>query len=115
MTGTTAFRCADAPERRARDSWPQPIANDVWQEVVIPLIEVKNTALIAISTPLDSSNFYSTLVEMKDDRGERVFEVLEARAGAAKVSKESLESFTEEHITHIHSLKYCLCLVSFNI
>ena len=31
MTGTTAFRCADAPELRARDSWPQPIANDVRQ------------------------------------------------------------------------------------
>ena len=59
------------------------IASDVWTEVVIPLIEVKNTALIAISTPLDSSNFYSTLVSMKDDRGESVFEVLEARAACA--------------------------------
>ena len=59
------------------------IANDVWQEVVIPLIEVKNTALIAISTPLDSSNYYSTLVNMKDDRGENVFEVLQARAACA--------------------------------
>ena len=60
------------------------IANDVWTEVVIPLIEVKNTALIAISTPLDSSNFYSTLVSMTDDRGEKVFEVLEARAACAE-------------------------------
>jgi hypothetical protein len=30
------------------------IAPEVWTEVVIPLIEVKNTGLIAISTPLDS-------------------------------------------------------------
>lgn len=30
------------------------IATEVWTEVVIPLLEVKNTALIAISTPLDS-------------------------------------------------------------
>ena len=30
------------------------IAAEVWTEVVIPLVEVKNTALIAISTPLDS-------------------------------------------------------------
>ena len=30
------------------------IAPEVWTEVVIPLVEVKNTALIAISTPLDS-------------------------------------------------------------
>ena len=30
------------------------IAAEVWTEVVIPLVEVENTALIAISTPLDS-------------------------------------------------------------
>jgi hypothetical protein len=30
------------------------IAAEVWTEVVIPLVEVKNTALIAITTPLDS-------------------------------------------------------------
>lgn len=30
------------------------IATEVWTEVVIPLLEVKNTGLIAISTPLDS-------------------------------------------------------------
>lgn len=59
------------------------IATEVWTEVVIPLLEVKNTGLIAISTPLDSSNFYSTLVTMKDDRGNNVFEVLEARAACA--------------------------------
>ena len=56
----------------------------VWTEVVIPLIEVKNTALIAISTPLDSSNFYSTLISMVDDRGNKVFEVYEGRAACAK-------------------------------
>ena len=60
------------------------IAPEVWMEVVIPLLEVKNTALAAISTPLDSSNFYSTLLTMKDERGEPVFEVLEARAACAK-------------------------------
>lgn len=56
----------------------------VWTEVVIPLIEVKNTALIAISTPLDSSNFYSTLISMKDETGNKVFEVYEGRAACAK-------------------------------
>lgn len=56
------------------------IAQEVWTEVVIPLLEVKNTALIAISTPLDSSNFYSNLVHMKDEFGNNVFEVLEARS-----------------------------------
>jgi hypothetical protein len=65
------------------------ISPDVWTEVVIPLIEVKNTALIAISTPLDSSNFYSTLVNMKDENNHSVFEVLEARA-ACRACIESL-------------------------
>lgn len=39
---------------------------------------------------LDSSNFYSTLVQMKDDRGNPIFEVLEARAACA-VCIEKLE------------------------
>ena len=60
------------------------IAQDVWSEVVIPLIEVKNTALIAISTPLDTSNFYSNLISMKADDGTPVFEVLQASAACAK-------------------------------
>lgn len=66
------------------------ISSEVWTEVVIPLIEVKNTALIAISTPLDSSNFYSTLISMKDENENPVFEVLEARA-ACKICIETLE------------------------
>ena len=66
------------------------ISSEVWTEVVIPLIEVKNTALVAISTPLDSSNFYSVLVNMKDENENRVFEVLEARA-ACQACIETLE------------------------
>ena len=66
------------------------VSSDVWTEVVIPLIEVKNTALVAISTPLDSSNFYSALVNMKDETNTRIFEVLEARA-ACSVCIETLD------------------------
>ena len=66
------------------------IATEVWMEVVIPLLEVRDTGLIAISTPLDQSNFYSTLVQMTDPAsGQKVFEVLEARAACARVSKHS--------------------------
>ena len=56
------------------------ISPDVWTEVVIPLIEVKDTALIAISTPLDSSKTKYTLGNMKNENNHSVFEVLEARA-----------------------------------
>lgn len=64
------------------------IAQEVWTEVVIPLLEVKNTALIAISTPLDDSNFYSNLISMRDECGNLIFEVLQARAACAKCTAE---------------------------
>ena len=50
--------------------------------------QVKNTALIAISTPLDTSNFYSNLINMKADNGTPVFEVLQASAACDKCIKE---------------------------
>jgi hypothetical protein len=56
------------------------IQPEVWTEVVIPLMGVRDTGLAAISTPLDESNYYSSLINKTDGRGERIFEVLEARA-----------------------------------
>eukprot|EP00854_Cymbomonas_tetramitiformis_P023173 gene23173-28045_t len=38
----------------------------VFTEVIVPLLNVRNTAMLAISTPLDENNFYSTLLNMKD-------------------------------------------------
>lgn len=51
---------------------------------------MKNTALVAISTPLDSANFYSTLTSMKDEDGNPVFDVLQAK-GACDACVEQLE------------------------
>ena len=48
----------------------------VFYQVVIPLLELKTTALIGISTPSDSTNFYSELTELKDEAGESIFNVL---------------------------------------
>lgn len=45
----------------------------VFYEVVVPLLEVRGTAMIAISTLLGSFNFYSELFELKDERGQPVF------------------------------------------
>jgi hypothetical protein len=47
----------------------------VFYEVIVPLMEVKGTATICISTPLGTWNFYSELTEVRDDRGKRVFNV----------------------------------------
>jgi len=51
----------------------------VFQEVVVPLLGVRDTALIGISTPLDANNFYSELVESKKPDGDPLFNVVTIR------------------------------------
>lgn len=41
----------------------------VFTEVVVPLLGVKDTAVLAISTPLDENNFYSQMLELTQDDG----------------------------------------------
>lgn len=41
----------------------------VFEEVVIPLLGVKDTAVLAISTPLDAGNFYSQMLDLKQADG----------------------------------------------
>ena len=48
----------------------------VFSEVITPLLGVKDTTLIGISTPLDSSNFYSVLLEKKKPSGQPLFKTL---------------------------------------
>jgi len=59
----------------------------VFYEVVVPLMEVKGTATIAISTPLGAWNFYSELTELRDANGKRVFNVKHIDAGKRPVWK----------------------------
>ena len=47
----------------------------VFYEVVVPLLGLRDTAMIAISTILDPSNFYTKLVDMKDASGKGLFDV----------------------------------------
>jgi hypothetical protein len=49
----------------------------VFYEVLVPLMEVKGTATICISTPLGSSNFYSELTRVVDERGRPIFNVMQ--------------------------------------
>jgi hypothetical protein len=60
------------------------IDESVFNEVVIPLLEVSNTALVGISTPQDKNNYYSSLVHLEDDHGNRVFHVFEAKNACDK-------------------------------
>lgn len=60
-------------------------------QVVVPLIGVENTALLAISTPQDEFNYYTTLMELKNHLGAPLFDSLKlgmqcmdcAKSGAA--------------------------------
>ena len=45
----------------------------MFHEVIVPLLELETTALICISTPQDSNNFYSMMFEMVDAAGEKLF------------------------------------------
>ena len=45
-------------------------------EVVVPLFGVRDTAVLAISTPLDSENYYSQLLEAKRPDGRPLFNVV---------------------------------------
>ena len=49
----------------------------VFYEVIVPLMEVQGTATICISTPAGTWNFYSELTELRDDRGDLVFNVIQ--------------------------------------
>lgn len=49
----------------------------VFYEVLVPLMEVRGTATICISTPLGSSNFYSELTRVVDEKGNPIFDVLQ--------------------------------------
>ncbi len=42
------------------------------------MLELTGTSLLAISTPLDEFNFYSKLVELKDDKGRPFFKTIRA-------------------------------------
>lgn len=48
----------------------------VFYEIIVPLMEVVGTATIMISTPISSFNFYSELTEIRDDKGEILFNVI---------------------------------------
>ena len=52
----------------------------VFEEVVVPLLGVRDTAVLAISTPLEESNFYSEMVNMKKDDGVPLFNVIKVSA-----------------------------------
>lgn len=48
----------------------------IFYEVVVPLLENRGTALICISTLLDSQNFFTQLCKARNEDGSTVFDVI---------------------------------------
>ena len=51
----------------------------VFYEVCLPLLGVSNTAMVAISTPLEEDNFFSQLLVAKKPNGAPLFKVMQIR------------------------------------
>jgi len=53
-------------------------------KVVAPLLELDRACLIAVTTVLDDDNFYSKLVDLRDERGNPWFKWLEFKLGCSR-------------------------------
>ncbi len=51
---------------------------ELFKETIVPMLELTGTSLLAISTPLDEFNYYSKLVEQKDEHGKPFFRTIKA-------------------------------------
>ena len=69
---------------------------DVFYEIVTPLLEMQSTSLIAISTPQDSTNFYSELFELKDHEGNPMFNTIKI----SLICDKCMKSDKPEQCTH---------------
>jgi len=72
----------------------------MFHEVIVPLLEIETTALICISTPQDSTNFYSMMFEMKDAAGELLFNQIQLRM----VCEDCKASANPQDCTHMKHL-----------
>jgi hypothetical protein len=67
---------------------------DVFTEVIVPLLGVQGTAVIGISTPLDADNFYTQMVKMQDptNPGKPLFRSLTIELACAACRKQAAET-----------------------
>lgn len=80
------------------------IKESFFKEVIVPLLELRNAALLGISTADDEFNFYSQLIEKKDDRGEPMFKVI--RAGKICDACQKLEPAEQLMCNHIPNTEH---------
>jgi len=74
------------------------IPTEIIQQIVTPLLEVRGTALCCISTPMDSTNIYSQMAEMKTSEGVAVFEVLKIQLACDECIATKDDPTTCQHV-----------------
>ena len=72
----------------------------MFHEVIVPLLEMETTALICISTPQESTNFYSVMFNMRDPAGQKLFNTIEL----SMVCEDCKKTTHPEKCTHMKHL-----------
>lgn len=72
-------------------------------ETIVPLLEMKRTTMIAISTPLDENNYFSTLVNLRDVDGSPFFYTYHIGlvCDACKKLPTAQEQYKCKHMDHV--------------
>ena len=71
----------------------------MFHTVIVPLLELETTALICISTPMGTDNFYSQMFQMKDAAGKKLLTLLSFRSFATNVNGPNPADCT--HMKHL--------------
>ena len=74
------------------------IPSEIIQQIVTPLLEVRGTALCCISTPMDSTNIYSQMADMKTSDGTQVFEVMKVQLACDECIATKDDPTTCQHV-----------------
>lgn len=75
-------------------------------KVIIPILSMKATSLLCLSSPEGDSNYYSGLMNLKKDNGDSFFNVINCFQICAKCLK--LERVKQINCTHIKSTAHWL-------
>jgi len=79
---------------------------EVFFQVMVPLLGVKHTSLIMISTPVNTENFYSELFNATDpETGEKLFNTFQVSLICDKCKGKQIESACRHRLQDIPSWK----------
>lgn len=74
---------------------------ELFKKVIVPILSMKNTALMCLSSPADEGNHYSGMLTLKRDNGEPFFHVIDCFLICKACQK--LERVKQINCTHVPS------------